>query len=375
MIRHDLAGRFIEQIRKYTDYNVNIMDENGVIIASCSEERVGQYHEVAHNLLLSGESISATTDSSDFAHVLPGINMVIEAGGKREGVVGLTGNPDEVRPVALVVKMSIEAMLRYEQQQEEARLRQNRKERFLYFLTQVEHAKPEELRQMADELDYPEEKTRIPILAYTKDIPPETALQILRGGSGHTSLDISYVLDPQHFVVFKTFDEKDERLLSDCKYLVGEYLSPLLRWLNDNGKEIVFFVGSFQDRYPRYYFSFQHCKWLERNIRQADTALFFYDYVGSYLQDLVPMRDMQQIFRFLEKQLPEKKKRSYMEMLEVLLQTNFNFSRAAERLYLHKNTLVYRYNNMKDFFGMDPMISSSDRAFLGSFLSYLKRSG
>ena len=375
MLRQDLAQKFIEQIRKYTDYNVNIMDENGMIIASCSEGRIGQYHEVAHNLILSGESISSTTDSGDFAHVLPGINMVIETGGRREGVVGLTGDPDEVRPVALVVKMSIEAMLRYEQQQEEARLRQNRKERFLYFLTQVEHSKPEELRQMAAELDYPEETARIPILVHTKDADPGEALSHLHNSAGHTRNDISIVLDPQHFVVFKSFDKDDGRLLSDYKYLIGEYLSPLLRWLKETGRSAGFCIGSFQTRYAQYYYAFQHCRWLERTIRPEGSSVFFYDYAGSYLQDLVPMRDMQHIFRFFEKKLPEKKRKTYTEMLRVLLQTNFNFSRAAKRLYLHKNTLVYRYNDMKDFFGMDPIQSSADRAFLGAFCSYLIRSG
>lgn len=44
MISKLLAEKFIEQVTEYTSYNVNIMDEDGVIIASRNSERVGQYH-------------------------------------------------------------------------------------------------------------------------------------------------------------------------------------------------------------------------------------------------------------------------------------------------------------------------------------------
>jgi carbohydrate diacid regulator len=44
-------------------------------------------------------------------------------------------------------------------------------------------------------------------------------------------------------------------------------------------------------------------------------------------------------------------------------------------LYIHKNTLVYRYGQLKELLGIDPVASSRDRAFLGGFYLYLSRSG
>ncbi|MFR3227950.1 MAG: sugar diacid recognition domain-containing protein, partial [Mediterraneibacter gnavus] len=37
-----LAEKLIEQVTKYTSYNVNIMNEQGVIIASRNPERIGK---------------------------------------------------------------------------------------------------------------------------------------------------------------------------------------------------------------------------------------------------------------------------------------------------------------------------------------------
>ena len=39
MIEPELARRFIEQVTQYTEYNINIMNEAGVIIASRDPKR------------------------------------------------------------------------------------------------------------------------------------------------------------------------------------------------------------------------------------------------------------------------------------------------------------------------------------------------
>ena len=152
MISRDLAEKFIEQVTKHTDYNVNIMDEDGVIVASRDPERIGQYHEIAYRIVHGKDDIVDTTEFSGIANVRPGINMVIDIDGRREGVIGITGDPVEIRPVALIVKMAIETMLRYERQQEMIRLRENRKAAFIHLLTEVQMTNPEDLREMAKEL-------------------------------------------------------------------------------------------------------------------------------------------------------------------------------------------------------------------------------
>ena len=45
MIDALLAKKFIERITQYTEYNVNIMDEKGIIIASKNTSRIGRSEE------------------------------------------------------------------------------------------------------------------------------------------------------------------------------------------------------------------------------------------------------------------------------------------------------------------------------------------
>ena len=50
-----------------------------------------------------------------------------------------------------------------------------------------------------------------------------------------------------------------------------------------------------------------------------------------------------------------------------------NFNRAAESLFIHKNTLVYRYNKYKELLNVNPVASGFDRTFLEAFYSCLRR--
>ena len=62
MINQAFAEQFIRRIRSQTDYNINIMNEHGIIIASCSEERVGTFHATAFRMITNNISINVTED-------------------------------------------------------------------------------------------------------------------------------------------------------------------------------------------------------------------------------------------------------------------------------------------------------------------------
>ena len=375
MIDKVFAEKFIERVTKYTEYNVNIMDENGVIIASRDRKRIGQYHEVAHRLIIGTEESIDTTGLS-FPNVLPGINMIIMTGGKREGVVGVTGEPEEVRPVALMVKMAFETMLKYERQQEQQRIRANKKEHFIYLLTQVEHSDPEELRSYAHELGYPEEAVRVPILLRLNTGDPGEALRLLRGGPLHTRKDFSFALDSRHVLVFKTVETEKREAFSNFRDMVREYLGALESGRKRELAVAAVYVGSFQDSYPQYYYGYRHCRWLEQNVKsESAEPVFFYDRFGEYLRSIIPVGELQRVFYVYRSRIPEQKLHSFAETIGALIRTNYNFAKAAEQLYIHKNTLVYRYNNLKAVLGADPLASTGERAFVEAFYSYLLQSG
>ena len=421
MIEPELARRFIEQVTQYTEYNINIMDETGVIIASRDPKRVGTYHEVADRIIRGTQDMIVIRDEKMFPGVLPGINMAIIHEGRKEGVVGVTGDPDKIRDVALITRMAMEAMLRYEKQQEEIRLRRSRKEHFISLLTQMELASATEIRGIARQLEYDESRVRVPILCrmfreeisqgaqntapgrgkeavrginpdrdpsagnYPKSpnrpsgmnnrdesLPdPEEVLEVLRRGRGHWRQDFSYVMDETHLLVFKTVRVDGRRNMVDYREEIGEYLENILKWLKDRGVRASFYVGTLQNSFSQYYYAYRHCKWLESHVQNPGDIVFFTDYVKEYFRTLTPRQELHRIFNVYDSETPDEKKQQFVEMIRALEETNYNLSETAGKLYIHKNTLIYRYNRMKDYLGVDPLLNMEGREFLGLLLMYL----
>ena len=376
MIEPEMARRFIEQVTQYTEYNINIMDESGVIIASRDPKRVGTYHEVADRLIHGTQEMIVITDEKMFPGVLPGINMAIIHEGRREGVVGVTGDPDKIHDVALITRMAMEAMLKYEKQQEQIRLRRSRKEHFISLLTQSEFASATEIRGIAGQLEYDESRVRVPILCRmyreASDPPePEQVLEAMRRSRGHWVQDFSYVMDETHLLVFKTVKVDGRRNMVDYREEIEDYLEDVLKWLKSRDVRAVFYVGTLQNSFSQYFYAYRHCKWLESHMRHPGDIVFFTDYVKEYFRTLTPRQELHRIFNVYDSETPDEKKQQFVEMIKALEETNYNLSEAAGKLYIHKNTLVYRYNRMKDYLGVDPLLNMEGREFLGLLLMYL----
>lgn len=380
MIEPELAKRFIERLTQYTEYNINIMNESGVIIASRDPARVGTYHEVADRIIHGEQDMIVIRDEKEFPGVLPGINMAITHQGRKEGVIGVTGDPDRIHEVALITRLAMETMLRYEKQQEEIRLRRNRKEHFLNILTQKEFADSSELRGIARQLGLDESLVRVPIVcritgagSASENLNPEEALEELRRGKGHWNQDFSAVLDETHLLVYKTVKVNGRKNFVDYKEELAEYLEHIRSWLSRKGSRGVFYVGSLQTAFTQYYYAYRHCKWLESHLREPDGIVFFSDYVREYFRTLVPRQELMRAFIIYAQEMPEETKQQFVEMMRAFEATNYNLSESAARLYIHKNTLIYRYNKFKDMLGVDPLESSMDRGFMELLYMYLAK--
>ena len=169
MLDKILAERFIDKISEFTEYNVNIMNEKGIIIASKDKDRIGGFHEIAYKII-NGEDDQIITEHEEhnYLGVKYGINMAIFYHHKKIGVIGMTGNPDEVAPILKIMRMSVETMLEYELYKEDIQHRKNLKEQFLNLILYGEDTDLFSLKYYASQLGYSETAVRIPILITTE---------------------------------------------------------------------------------------------------------------------------------------------------------------------------------------------------------------
>lgn len=80
---------------------VNIMDTDGVIIASTEKERIGTYHKGAGDAIRTGKPVAIEKDQvGQYPGAKEGYNLPLYSRGKIIGVVGIYGNPSEVYETA-----------------------------------------------------------------------------------------------------------------------------------------------------------------------------------------------------------------------------------------------------------------------------------
>ena len=169
MLEVELAEKIIDKLSGVTDYNINIMNEQGIIVASKDKSRIGTFHEVAFEIVNKKLDYKEVEAEDTFLGTKPGINMALEYKKKIIGVLGLTGqdNTGEIRSVAFVIKKMLETVLEYEYQKEKAQKRRTDKERF-YNALLYEEANGRDLLHMASALGY-SDVSRLPILICFKN--------------------------------------------------------------------------------------------------------------------------------------------------------------------------------------------------------------
>ena len=64
---------------------------------------------------------------------------------------------------------------------------------------------------------------------------------------------------------------------------------------------------------------------------------------------------------------------SFKEIMEALRMANFNLNDASKLLHVHKNTLIYRLDKIRETLNVDPLGNNNDREFVNGFYYYLKR--
>lgn len=109
---HDLAQDIVDRAMAILPYNVNVMDSQGLILGSGEPERINTRHEGAQLVLANGRVVEIDAQTAKcLKGVQPGINLPLLLDQRLIGVLGLTGEPEQLRTYAELVRMTAEMLL------------------------------------------------------------------------------------------------------------------------------------------------------------------------------------------------------------------------------------------------------------------------
>lgn len=132
---HELAQDIVTRAMAILPYNVNVMDSQGLILASGEPSRIDTRHEGAQ-LVLSNTRVVAIDDQAAacLKGVQPGINLPLFFDRQLIGVLGITGDPEQVRLYAELLRMTAEMLVAQRHQQAEHRWRRQRSDDLMALL-------------------------------------------------------------------------------------------------------------------------------------------------------------------------------------------------------------------------------------------------
>ena len=113
LLTTDFSMFICNMIHEETGQSVNMMNQDGVIFASTDPQRIGSLHAVAKQVMDGqiAEGIVTLEDAERMQGVRPGVNIPIQYRGQRIGVLGMTGDPTMVRPIAGIAVRTIQLWL------------------------------------------------------------------------------------------------------------------------------------------------------------------------------------------------------------------------------------------------------------------------
>lgn len=370
-----IAQKIVKQLSGVIKYNINIMDENGIIIASVDTARIGLFHEIAYQILTSNQKQIDVYDSEQLVYAKEGVNMVLEYRDSVIGVVGVTGHPDEVRPIAALLKVAVENLYELELNQSATLNRTTKKDQLFHHLLYYNGVASEEILRLAADLGYKTDCYRVPVLFdVLKPHDQETVSAICKANRYHTKQDMLIHSIEGNPLVFLYIDDAGETE-TNYREVVERYLCPVQQEINAKGIRCTIVVGSVQDKLKMYHVAYQHCVWLMQNSKSSHNqeVFYFYDHVQAYLQSKLPFSELSGIYRAYTKMMPAKFWNNYRPLIRSMNDNMNNMVKTSAQMHMHKNTLVYRYNQIRNALQIDPMNNLPDAEFAKNLCYYLEK--
>ncbi len=382
ILNQQFAQKFVDSIISNIGYNVNIMNQNGIIIASGSKERIGSFHKVALEVIKLQKRIDVTDTQCDGVKI--GINMPFYFNSKMAGVIGITGKPSILENIASMVKMMAEIMLEQEYLKERVYFSQNQNTFFINkLLSENSEDSYSEIYRWSGRLGYSMDLPRC-VCLITAKIPRDTKDPFMRKENMSNTIlseikslqstdpqDIFSESDIDKIIILKSLKSKNEFASEKLR----NYLEDIIELIHTkHGLDLVVGVGSpYTEPIKNLKTSYAEAQaMLDLAVKSSckNKAIFVTDHIPEYLFYQIPQDRLQHFLAPYSDQLKENAE--LKETVQGLVENDMNIVSTSKQLHLHRNTVVFRLEKLKDMFHINPLHNSEDRALLEIIDLYLR---
>lgn len=347
-LKDSTARQIVQRTMSIIQYSVNVMDEHGIIIASGEPSRIHQRHEGAVLALTENRIVEIdSATASQLKGVKPGINLPISFQDQLIGVLGISGEPSEVRAYAELVKMAaeliIEQMALLEQKQWDKRYREELVNQLI-----LQDVYSSSLSSMVSYLGVNLQQPRI-VLIIELHQPDSEVLRNLIDFFEYSARD--------HLVTFTDFNElvvlKPVTLKQDC-WDPQQELAELQRFkgqIESAGFSRMIVGGYFagEGGIRRSYQTAKATQVMAHRLKLKNKYVFYTDHsLPALLGGLADSWQAQELSKVWLTLVAQDSKGILQTTLRQYFDQNCDLSQTAASLYIHINTLRYRLQRIEE---------------------------
>lgn len=368
-----LAQQIVDRTMAIIGNNINVMNQSGVIIGSGDKHRLTETHDGALLALQRGETVEVTHASSHMLKgVKPGINLVLKISDQIIGVIGITGEPDEVRNYAKLVKMSAEMIVEQAHLSEQLQWDRRHKEEFIsrWIMGNIHD---DEILDWGKRLNIDITDPRVAVIIRFKGTHHPMSLQAIRRV-------VELLEHPQRDNLVAVLSMNEIVVLKPATFYQGEWNNHeeskridqlLIRLKQYDITDIDIALGHYFDGYQQIPLSFQSAQLtlqvgLKKNSHQ-NKHLYDELRLPVLLSPLHNSWQEKQIGNSFYTLQAADKNGQLVKTLNALFQYHNSLSQCAKHLYIHRNTLRYRIKKIQAITKLDP---SSLEGLLELYISH-----
>lgn len=351
MLSKKLAQNISKKMMEIIPYNINIMDENGVIIGSGDKYRIGSIHKGAIETL---KKKCVTEVYEDIEGAKIGVNTPIFFRGKIIGVIGITGDLDKVRQFSKLVSVTAELLINQEYTLNEYIIKKKLEEEYLY------------------ELLYSNKE-------YDNDF-------IQRGKS------LGIDLNEKRAIIILNYEREDEELIKVKLEKIIENNEYFINISNNRLAMILIFSSNFNEKVRRIDRSLESYKIsigvgnqhgiLQNSLIEAIEAvnigqklyknnrIIFYNKIKFfyYIDDFFPQEQNEEIIQNIKAE-----GKDLINTFIMYFDMNGDKNKIATELHIHRNTLNYRLKKIEELTSLNFDNYIDLFQYLSSYISYKLR--
>lgn len=352
------ANYIVQEISKIIGEKINMMNADGIIVASSDENRVGSFHAAAKELIDQKLQEVVVKSDSEYAGARPGLNLAINFQDEIVGVIGVTGPYEKVAKYGHIIKKMTEILLLDQYYKEQKDVDKRIKERFLdeWMFGESKNITPQFVKQGAAlQIDITIPR-RIMAISFESPVKLEAADEqrmidsaeklirgIIRDEKNNLSLKsgtelLCAVIDcPDHEILrFAEQMKKEVEIQYQLKFCCGI----------DAGCEGYTFVHSSV---------LKAIKALKTSKRSSQKGIRLYTSITMEIfQSELPENIKREFINRIFKDCTVKEIDQWIRLLNVFYEEEGSIIATADRLFMHKNTLQYKLNKIHERTGYDP---------------------